>query len=137
MTHKHERSISRRTAVQVLYAAEVNCKSPDKLIKECSLDVLQAPLNDYAMCLIDGVVAHKQKIDEILSSISQNWAIERMPIVDLNIIRVAIFEILHVDDVPVSVAIDEAVELAKGFGGDDSHKFVNGILGAFVDERNL
>ena len=69
-------------------------------------------------------------VDRIISVSSQNWAIDRMPVVDRSILRLAAFELKYVDDVPVSVSINEAVELAKEFGGeDDSHRFVNGILG--------
>lgn len=141
MAHKHERSLSRRTAVQVLFAWEMRKSTeegkklevtPDSLMENGELDLIEGPMDDYAQMLIHGVMNNIDEIDERLSSLSKNWSIDRMSLVDLNIIRVAIFEMLHVDDVPVSVTIDEAVELAKGFGGAESHKFVNGILGAIA-----
>lgn len=133
MAHKHERSRSRRIAIQVLYCSILRDKSPDLLIKDEELDTLEAPIDDYALILINGVVKHKDKIDKRLGGLSKNWTVDRMPFVDLCVLRVAMFEILYVEDVPLSVAIDEAVELAKGFGGEESHKFVNGILGAVAD----
>ena len=73
---------------------------------------------------------HRDEIDERLVAVSENWAIDRMPVVDRAILRLATYEMLFVDDVPVSVSINEAVELAKAYGGeDDSSRFVNGVLG--------
>ena len=139
MTHKHERSLSRRTAVQVLFAWEMRKSTengrnsditPSGMMENGELDLIEGPIDDYAQMLIDGVIDNLNSIDERLSQQSKNWALDRMSLVDLNVIRVATFEMAKVDDVPISVSIDEAVELAKGFGGADSHKFVNGILGA-------
>ena len=137
MAHKHERSLSRRTAVQVLYACEMRNLSdkkkhdftPEEMAKSGELDVIEGEIDDYAQKLIEGVTANKDKIDDLLEKNSKNWALDRMSLVDLNVIRVSTYEMLEVEDVPVSVSIDEAVELAKGFGGEQSHKFVNGILG--------
>ncbi len=137
MAHKHERSMSRRTAVQVLYACEMRNLSdkkshefsPEEMFLAGELDVIEGKIDDYAKKLISGVIENKEKIDELLKRSSKNWALDRMSLVDLNVIRVSTFEMMCVKDVPVSVSIDEAVELAKGFGGEQSHKFVNGILG--------
>ena len=90
----------------------------------------EAKANDYARELVCGVSAHRAELDRAIGESSQNWAIDRMPVVDRSILRLAIYEMRYVDDVPRSVTINEAVELAKAFGGeDDSHRFVNGILG--------
>ena len=141
MAHKHERSLSRRTAVQVLFAWEMRKStdvgkksniSPKSMMQTGELDLIEGPIDAYAQLLIDGVIQNKKEIDEKLAVHSKNWALDRMSLVDLNVIRVATYEMTNVDDVPVSVSIDEAVELAKGFGGADSHKFVNGILGAIA-----
>lgn len=86
-------------------------------------------LLDYATELVDGVTAHIEQIDAWISQTARNWTIERMPAIDRNIIRLACYEMAFADDIPVSVAINEAVELAKSYGGDDSPKFVNGVLG--------
>ena len=141
MAHKHTRSLSRRTAVQVLFAWELRKSTkkgkkakltPTKMMEGGELDLVEGPIDDYAQKLIDGVMENLEAIDKRLSAQSKNWALDRMSLVDLNVIRVATYEMTSVDDVPVSVSIDEAVELAKGFGGEDSHKFVNGILGAIA-----
>ena len=130
MARQHERTLSRKSAVQVLYTGEIRDEKPTKLLKEGDILCLDADLSDYAVMLIEGVEAHKAEIDERLESISENWAVERMPIMDRSILRLAMFEMLHVGDVPTSVSINEAVELAKEFGGeDDSPRFVNGMLG--------
>ena len=88
------------------------------------------PLPGYALKLVLGVESHRCAIDNHLAATAENWALARMPIVDRSILRLATFEMMYIDDVPTSVTINEAVELAKDFGGEDeSHRFVNGILG--------
>jgi N utilization substance protein B len=88
-----------------------------------------APL-EFAKMLLQGVNEHMGELDEMINDVSAHWQIDRMPLVDLNILRVAAYEMKYVDDVPISVSINEAVELAKGFGGEDeSPKFINGVLG--------
>ena len=73
---------------------------------------------------------HREEIDDMVDSSSENWAIERMPIMDRSILRIAVYEMMFQEEVPLSVSIDEAVELAKRYGGEDeSHRFVNGVLG--------
>ena len=145
----HERTRDRVSAVQVLYTSELTGKSPSELL-DCGLCLVarEAPadeaeaaeagafgrieegtLTDYALALIHGVEANQAQVDERIEAASENWALSRMPIVDRSILRLAVFEIFNCDDVPVSVSINEAVELAKGFGGeDDSPRFVNGVL---------
>ena len=86
-------------------------------------------MSKYARRLIEGATAHKETIDNDIISASENWALDRMPIVDRSLLRMAAFEMRYVDEVPISVTINEAVNLAKEFGGDDSPRFVNGILG--------
>ncbi len=80
--------------------------------------------------LVSGVIRNKEKIDEHIQRFAPAWPIEQIPAVDKNILRLAIFEILLDNKVPVKVAINEAVELAKTFGSDNSSKFVNGVLGS-------
>lgn len=127
---RHERTSARRCAVQLLYTGELQGKAPQQVLDEglCLVDC--EPLSDYALQLVNGASAHRAEIDEQLSSVSENWTVERMPIVDRTILRLAVYEMLYEDDVPVSVTINEAVELAKDFGGEDeSPRFVNGVLG--------
>ncbi len=77
------------------------------------------------------------ELDEIITEFAEGWSVDRMPGIDRNILRLALAEILHFDDIPVSVSIDEAVELAKAYSTEESGSFVNGILGAFVRSRGL
>jgi N utilization substance protein B len=83
----------------------------------------------YAREIVDGVVDHRAEIDGMIALHAQGWSIERMPHVDRAILRLASWEILHNSDVPVEVAIDEAIELAKEYSTEDSSRFVNGVLG--------
>lgn len=136
MARKHERTSARRSAVQVLYSAAIRDMGPQELLESNLMDCLEAPLSDYALKLISGVEENAEELDAIISGAARNWTLARMPIMDLAIIRTALFEMLHVDDVPVSVSINEAVELAKRFGGeDDSPKFVNGMLGSVARQQ--
>jgi len=84
----------------------------------------------FARELVSGVIQNKEEIDHTIQSFAPAWPIEQLPIVDRNVLRLAIFEILLDNKVPVKVAINEAVELAKMFGSDNSPKFVNGVLGS-------
>ena len=108
---RHERTSARRAALQVLYTSEITDESPAAIAEGNSRLDEDGPLPEYA-------------------ATSENWSLARMPIVDRSILRLATFEMMYIDDVPTSVTINEAVELAKDFGGEDeSHRFVNGILG--------
>lgn len=130
MAKRHERTHARRCALQVLYTSEIQGAYPSVVASSERFLSEDGDLPDYAQKLIEGVEAHQIEIDRMLTSTSENWALARMPIVDRSILRLAVFEIFNCDDVPVSVSINEAVELAKGFGGeDDSPRFVNGVLG--------
>jgi N utilization substance protein B len=89
---------------------------------------------EFTKLLLAGVGAHAELIDGLIAQTSENWSLERMPLVDRSILRLATFEMLYVNDVPYSVSINEAVELAKDFGGEDeSSRFVNGVLGRIAD----
>lgn len=133
MAHKHERTGARRIASQVLYSAAIRNMSAQELLRSNLMDCLDGPPSDYALKLIAGVEEHAEELDGIIDKAAKNWTLSRMPIMDVAIIRIALFEMLHVDEVPVSVSINEAVELAKCFGGeDDSPKFVNGMLGSIA-----
>ncbi len=91
----------------------------------------------YARQLIEGVQDHHADIDEMLGRYADRWAIERMPVVDRTLLRMAIYEMLWGDDVPVAVVINEAVEMAKALSTDDSGRFVNGLLGQIAENHAL
>lgn len=93
-------------------------------------------LGEYAKYLYDGVSGVTEELDGIISQHSNGWKISRLPKVNVAILRLAIYEILHVDDVPDSVAINEAVELTKKYSGSEDASFVNGILGSVYRSKN-
>jgi transcription antitermination protein NusB len=90
---------------------------------------------DYARAVVEGVQAHVADIDVLISRYADRWAIERMPVIDRTIVRMALYELLWRSDIPVAVGINEAVELAKSFSTDDSGRFVNGLLGRIVEDE--
>lgn len=127
---RHERRRARRAAIQVLYTSEITGKSATAIAEGDDLLVEDGVFPAYSLDLVRGIEAHQSEIDRQLSATSENWSLERMPSTDRSILRLAVYEMLYVDDVPISVSINEAVELAKEFGGeDDSPRFVNGVLG--------
>lgn len=127
---RHERSDARRLALQLLYQSEMLGQPVAAIVQEQCYIAEEGVLSPYALKLLTGVEENKEAIDEYVKISSENWALGRMPAVDRSLLRLAIYEMLYVKDVPVSVSINEAVELAKDFGGEDeSPRFVNGILG--------
>lgn len=140
MTKRHERTLARRMAVQALYTSDITKVTLDDMLSDDFVLPDEGSLPAYARQLLEGVATHSDQINAALEEASKNWAIERMPLVDYAILRLATYEMLHETDTPVSVCINEAVELAKSFGGqDDSPRFANGILGqiarTYVPER--
>ena len=133
------RGKARKRALDILYAAELRAVSPlivlgEKPLAEGSAQSPPAP-NPYVATLVEGVVAHQTRIDELLSTYSSGWALDRMPAVDRNILRIGVFELLWCDDVPDAVVIDEAVNRARELSTDESPAFVNGVLARILDLR--
>lgn len=127
---RHERSDARRLALQLLYQSEMLGQSAGVIVQEQRYIAEEGVLSPYALGLLTGVEKNQEVIDEYLKVSSENWTLTRMPAVDRSLLRLAVYEMLYVKDVPLSVSINEAVELAKDFGGEDeSPRFVNGILG--------
>ena len=130
------RSKARKRAVDILFEAEQGgLNARDLLAERLAKPVTEAPLNQYTADLVEGVVAHWTDINELLTTYSQGWSLERMPSVDRAILRLGAFEVLYGDDVPEGVAISEAVELATSLSTDDSPKFVNGLLGRLAEVK--
>ena len=126
---KHERRRAREDALSLLYSSDIMDADVVTLIDEGDYPE-DIELGEYAESLVRGVKEHRDDIDERLAATSENWSVDRMPVVDRALLRLAVYEMVYVDDVPVSVAINEAVELAKIYGGEDeSSRFVNGVLG--------
>jgi N utilization substance protein B len=129
-----ERRRARHQALHILYQREITEQSLGRILAEGTSSVEDGEPTEYCRDVVLGVKAHQARIDRLIEETSDNWTLSRMPLVDRNILRLAVFEMLYRDeDVPDSVAINEAVEMAKVYGGEDSSKFVNGILGRLAD----
>lgn len=127
---RHERTRSRKLALQILYTGAITGESPTAIAESGHYLDDGGDLPEYGLMLIRGCEDHEDDLTKRLDATSDNWSVTRMPIVDQSILRIGAFEILYVDDVPTSVAINEAVELAKAYGAEDeSPRFVNGVLG--------
>jgi len=119
----------------VLYESELRGLDPLAVLGD-RLAQSDPPVPEYAVALVEGVVSHRAAIDSLLSAVSADWPLERMPSVDRNVLRIGTYELLYcADDVPEGVAISEAVELATSLSTDESPKFVNGVLARVARER--
>jgi len=128
------RSKARKRALDLLFEAEVRGMPVLELLAE-RIAAADPPVSDYAAVLVRGVHEHGPQIDELLGAYSQGWALERMPAVDRNVLRIGAYELLWRDEVPDAVAISEAVTLAGDLSTDDSPGFVNGLLGRLLQVR--
>jgi N utilization substance protein B len=148
------RRAARRLAIDVLYESEIRDRLPLEAFAErrsqgwvvpTASDDDTDPLPpetepssdalDYAEALVRGVQDHHADIDFLIGKYADRWAIERMPVVDRTLLRMAMFELLWGGDTPVAVAINEAVELAKALSTEDSGRFINGLLGKVVEQE--
>lgn len=128
-----ERTRARRQALQILYQREITGQSVASILETRSYNDEDGEPSQYARDLALGTEVNGETIDGEIEATSQHWSLMRMPFVDRNILRLAVYEILFEPDVPDSVAINEAVEMAKAYGTDDSPKFVNGVLGRIAE----
>jgi len=126
------RSKARKRALDVLFEAELRDRPVLDVLAERAADEIP-PLPGYAADLVRGVVAHQERIDELIAEHSQGWALERMPAVDRNLLRIGTYELLWADDVPDAVAISEAVQLARDLSTEGSPTFVNGLLARLLE----
>jgi N utilization substance protein B len=123
------RSKARKRAVDLLFEGQLRGVDPVTLLADRVGSPDVPPVNDYTVTLVEGVQAQLPRIDELLAEHSEGWTLDRMPAVDLAVLRLGLYELLWATDVPDPVAIDEAVQLAKMLSTDDSPRFVNGLLG--------
>lgn len=129
------RRTGREAALQMLFAMEATTQGPDEVIANFWRNFEGDPEGrGYADALVRGVAEQLASIDKLITTASTNWRIERMSRVDRNLLRLGGFELAHRRDVPRAVILDEAVELAKSFGSDDSSVFVNGVLARIADD---
>ena len=121
------RSKARKRALDVLYEAHQRGNDPVETLRE-RLAQSDPPVPDYSVTLVEGVAAHRIRIDELLETYAQDWTLDRFPAVDLAVLRIGVFELLWCDDVPDGVAVSEAVDLARSLSTEQSPAFVNGLL---------
>ncbi|WP_425953576.1 transcription antitermination factor NusB [Xylanimonas sp. McL0601] len=130
------RTKARKRAADILFEAEQRRVDAVTLLRErVEKPITEAPVPQYAADVVEGVAAHRDRIDELLETYSNGWTLERMPAVDRTLLRIGAWEVLFNDDVPDAVAIDEAVDLAAELSTDDSPSFVNGLLGRIVEMK--
>jgi N utilization substance protein B len=126
------RSKARKRAVDILFESDLRGLDPMALLAERVGAPELAPVNEYTISLVHGVVEHADDIDRLLAEQAHGWVLARMPAVDRAVLRLGVFELLFSAEVDDAVAIDEAIELAKLLSTDDSPRFVNGVLGALA-----
>ncbi|WP_433185022.1 transcription antitermination factor NusB [Actinoallomurus sp. CA-150999] len=128
------RSKARKRALEILYEAEVRGDAPaevlDRRIRESEHRLAE---QDFMERLVEGVAERRERIDELITTYAVGWTLDRMPIVDRNILRLGAYELLWRDDVPDGVAVSEAVALATELSTDESPKFVNGLLSRLLE----
>jgi N utilization substance protein B len=146
-----ERRLARRIALDVLYDAEIRGRLPTESLEERRRAGWSLPEGDggeeealvepssetaaYAAMLVEGIQERAADIDSLIVEYVDRWAIQRMPLIDRNLLRIGVFELLWEKDIPVAVVINEAVELAKSLSTDDSGRFINGVLGRVAREE--
>lgn len=125
MASRHQ---ARERAVQILFQYDIHGRPGPWLDDFWVQYPLTEELRTFAERLVAGVRTHVKELDTLIGSYATNWKVDRMPIIDRNILRLGCFELLHVPEVPAKVTLNEAIELAKCFGDEEASKFVNGIL---------
>ena len=133
------RSKARKQALDLLYETDIRGSNLVETLnaRDIPADGPDArPIRDYTKVLVNGVSDNRRKIDELITTYAQGWDMDRLPAVDRNILRLGIYEVLWSTDVPTSVAIDEALILAKELSSDDSSKYIHGVLGRIASIKD-
>jgi N utilization substance protein B len=127
---QQKRTKARERALQALYQIDVASTDLDEALSRFwrSFEPVEREVREMAEALVRGVAQHRREIDDAIETVSTNWRLDRMAKVDRNVLRLAAHELLHRPDVPVKVAINEAIELGKKYGSESSGAFVNGVL---------
>jgi N utilization substance protein B len=128
---------ARTVALQALFEADSSHHSPLEVLERMLREQgLPAPSTEFARALVQGVLADQERIDQAIARVAPAWPVDQLPAVDRNILRLAIHEILGDNGAPVKAVINEAIELAKSFGSENSAKFINGVLGTIERQRS-
>ena len=124
-----KRRKSRELALQALYQLDVTKQDPSQVLAQFQQHFVPHEVKDeFLVRLVLGVLDHSQEIDRLIERFSENWRLDRMSIIDRNILRMATFELIYCEDIPPKVALNEAIDLGKKYGSEDSGSFINGIL---------
>ncbi len=128
---------ARELALQMLFENDVAGTAPDEMFRR-NADLQKAPegIREFTERLVEGTLANREQLDEVITKQADHWRLARMPIVDRNILRLALFELLHEPETPRPVVIDEALEIAKRFSTPKSSQFINGILDGVLKARH-
>lgn len=133
-----KRRSSRELALKFLYQSELNAGDFDEQMSQfLEISPVQEDVRKFMVDLLESITHSKKEIDELLEKSSENWSLSRMTVIDRNILRIATAELLFHKDVPPKVVIDEAVEIAKKFGSEDSPDFINGVMDRIKKEVEL
>ena len=130
-----KRRLARETVLQALYLTDTTTMGPGEAFVIAGGEALDEETARFTRELLDGAAADREALDREIQATAENWAVARMASVDRSLLRLAAFELLHCPATPISVIIDEAVEIAKKYSSEDSSKFINGILGKLKDRR--
>ncbi len=131
------RTKARSIALQILYEVDLCGHQPGKiLVDRFEEQTIDDSLKDFVSQIVSGVTDYKETLDEFISDFAPDWPLDQVAVIDRNLLRIALWEIAVYKKTPVKVAINEAVELAKLYGADGSPRFINGVLGGFIDNLN-
>ncbi len=127
---------AREETLRILYRLEFDNRQPEETLSQYweNKKTNQATL-EYSTWLVKGIISHHKKIDTIIQNASEHWRLSRMALIDRNILRMAVFELLYEENIEPAVVINEAIEIAKAYSGDEAATFVNGVLDAI--RKNL
>jgi N utilization substance protein B len=128
------RSKARKRALDILFECDARDVMPLDLLEEREA-AGDPPVNEYTSLLVRGIATHIARIDELLTTYAQGWSLDRMPAVDRNVLRIGIYEVLYVDDVPDAVAVSEAINMVRDLSTDESPAYVNGVLGNILRNK--
>ena len=132
------RKIAREVVMKLLYEREISGEDQEESFRMLEQEFkLNEKDKEYVYDILTGAKLYQQQLDDYISKYSRGWNINRIAKVDLAILRLALYEIIHRDDIPPGVSINEAVELAKKYGGHKTSSFINGILGSFIRNENI
>ncbi len=129
---RHTRHDARELTLQILFQCDFHGSTEFWLEQFWAERDASGPVRTFVSQLVTGVRTHQIELDGLIATYTRNWTVDRMPGVDRNILRQAMYELLWIPDVPAKVTVDEALELAKNFADDETRRFVNGVLDQFI-----